>query len=662
MYSYEEDRKEYIYGYIISELCYMDTRQFDYIKRNVRKSKIREKLFDLINSDMDSKQRALYFENFSLNLQELSSLRKKKIIKKMEYFLCLDGKFDEQDRNILSRVALQDYQFDSNRIQKRLNKIRKKQNKNVNINIKDTTIRTKKKMDAVFEQSIEVSNYLKNLIVQRENLFEEYNNKIQEDIKALEKIDDCIPTVALLGRTKAGKSTIFSALSHKCPEFIGNGKQRTSKVVVGTYIDGIRFVDTPGLDAAIQKGRIDEKRAFEVTHYADYVCIVVSNDTIGNKVENCIKGLVNNGMPLLIVTNNKGIEFSEEDDIQTFIKSSGKAAKKENNYLKNEITELDVLQCSIWAKGFGYYSLRKKYRKANKMKLKSKLLIAFNRRKILIYSGLPDFVKKVKDIVVSNQEAYRKKLLERAANKYIKETNKFVSDINDYIEQQKKKYSEEIKRLDECLEEIKESINQYFQNYFFEKYDDVELQNRFGKLSRKKFENEVQKFMQEILDLNGFEEQIKNIIKKFRFTKAPPILKIDICLQESEKLEKKKLIYGSDVKQVLKYAKVGVKVMKIFFPALNFMDLFEIGENIVEQIPMKDRLEETERIGRERCEKIKQIIRKSVDCNIDCYDKEFSEKKVELGEEFNKSINTDVVKLKLDVFKDKINKLKEAIK
>ena len=140
MYSYEEDRKEYIYGYIISELCYMDTRQFDYIKRNVRKSKIREKLFDLINSDMDSKQRALYFENFSLNLQELSSLRKKKIIKKMEYFLCLDGKFDEQDRNILSRVALQDYQFDSNRIHKRLNKLRKIQNKNVIINIKDDLV------------------------------------------------------------------------------------------------------------------------------------------------------------------------------------------------------------------------------------------------------------------------------------------------------------------------------------------------------------------------------------------------------------------------------------------------------------------------------------------------------------------------------------------
>ena len=168
--------------------------------------------------------------------------------------------------------------------------------------------------------------------------------------------------------------------------------------------------------------------------------------------------------------------------------------------------------------------------------------------------------------------------------------------------------------------------------------------------------------MQEILDLNGFEEQIKNIIKKFRFTKAPPILKIDICLQESEKLEEKKLIYGSDIKQVLKYAKVGVKVMKIFFPVLNFMDLFEIGENIVEQIPMKDRLEETERIGQERCKKIKQIIRKSVDCNIDGYDKEFSEKKVELGEEFNKSINVDVVELKLDVFKDQINKLKETIK
>ena len=88
-------------------------------------------------------------------------------------------------------------------------------------------------------------------------------------------------TIVLFGRTKAGKSTIREAFTRGDGGTIGKGAQRTTQDVKEYEWQGLRLIDTPGIEA--YKGEKDKRKAMEITREADMVIFLVSDDSIQPK-------------------------------------------------------------------------------------------------------------------------------------------------------------------------------------------------------------------------------------------------------------------------------------------------------------------------------------------------------------------------------------------
>ena len=85
-------------------------------------------------------------------------------------------------------------------------------------------------------------------------------------------------TIALFGRTKAGKSTIREALTHGDGSTIGKGAQRTTRETYEYRWQGLRLIDTPGIEA--YRGEEDTEKANEIIDQADMILFLISDDSV----------------------------------------------------------------------------------------------------------------------------------------------------------------------------------------------------------------------------------------------------------------------------------------------------------------------------------------------------------------------------------------------
>ncbi len=85
-------------------------------------------------------------------------------------------------------------------------------------------------------------------------------------------------TIALFGRTKAGKSTIREALTRGDGGTIGKGAQRTTRDVREYRWQGLRLLDTPGIEA--YQGEEDTAQANEVIKQSDMILFLASDDSV----------------------------------------------------------------------------------------------------------------------------------------------------------------------------------------------------------------------------------------------------------------------------------------------------------------------------------------------------------------------------------------------
>jgi uncharacterized tellurite resistance protein B-like protein len=84
-------------------------------------------------------------------------------------------------------------------------------------------------------------------------------------------------TVAILGRTKAGKSTLHAVLTGEGWDDIGVGSLRTTRFRKSYCLDGLRIVDTPGIGAP--GGQSDVEIAESVVDEADVIVFLVTDDS-----------------------------------------------------------------------------------------------------------------------------------------------------------------------------------------------------------------------------------------------------------------------------------------------------------------------------------------------------------------------------------------------
>lgn len=110
-------------------------------------------------------------------------------------------------------------------------------------------------------------------------------------------------TIAFMGRTKAGKSTLHKVITQQENDDIGVGKLRTTRYNRSWYWNKLRIVETPGIGAP--GGEADTEIAKSIIDEADVVCYVVTSDSIQETEFDFFSTIKERNKPLYIILNVK---------------------------------------------------------------------------------------------------------------------------------------------------------------------------------------------------------------------------------------------------------------------------------------------------------------------------------------------------------------------
>lgn len=141
----------------------------------------------------------------------------------------------------------------------------------------------------------------------------EYRRKINQKEAAVEDF-----TIVLVGRTKAGKSTLKTVLTGSGKDEIGKGKQRTTLVNYIYEWNNLRIIDTPGIDAGGDAEQVDKDIAEKALAEADVVCYLTPCDGVPKKTLEFIDEIVKSNKPVLVLLNYKQ-NIRDEDDLEDFL-------------------------------------------------------------------------------------------------------------------------------------------------------------------------------------------------------------------------------------------------------------------------------------------------------------------------------------------------------
>ncbi len=152
------------------------------------------------------------------------------------------------------------------------------------------------------KEVVEVANVIEKVRDDFDLLLE---RSIRENQEVLEKKRRNIRyfTIAFMGRTKAGKSTLHKIITQQDDDDIGVGKLRTTRFNRSWYWRKLRILDTPGIGAP--GGASDTEIAKAIIDEADVICYIVTNDSIQETEFDFLEEIKDRNKPLYIVLNVK---------------------------------------------------------------------------------------------------------------------------------------------------------------------------------------------------------------------------------------------------------------------------------------------------------------------------------------------------------------------
>lgn len=118
-------------------------------------------------------------------------------------------------------------------------------------------------------------------------------------------------SIALFGRTMAGKSTLMEILTNGSGSSIGKGGQRTTRDVRSYEWNGLTVTDVPGIAAF--EGHEDEELAFKAAAQADLVLFLITDDAPQDEEARCLARVRALGKPVLGVLNVKEALHNADD-------------------------------------------------------------------------------------------------------------------------------------------------------------------------------------------------------------------------------------------------------------------------------------------------------------------------------------------------------------
>lgn len=154
------------------------------------------------------------------------------------------------------------------------------------------------------EETIQMKN---SLCTFKSNIEFNISKKLDELHQQLERKERAISdfTISLIGRTKAGKTTLHSILTQEGVDKIGVGKQRTTRYNRVYQWNLLKLIDTPGIGSAEAAGRTDDEIAESVLGESDVLCFVVVDDSILQDIFDFIEKAVTLNKPIIVVLNHK---------------------------------------------------------------------------------------------------------------------------------------------------------------------------------------------------------------------------------------------------------------------------------------------------------------------------------------------------------------------
>lgn len=124
-------------------------------------------------------------------------------------------------------------------------------------------------------------------------------------------------TVALFGRTKAGKSTLRETLTRGNGGTIGKGSQRTTRDVTEYSWQGLRLLDTPGIEA--YQGDDDTNKANDIIDQSDIILFLTSDDSVQPGEFKAMAELQLKNKYFAVILNVKHDISNNLEDLQMFI-------------------------------------------------------------------------------------------------------------------------------------------------------------------------------------------------------------------------------------------------------------------------------------------------------------------------------------------------------
>lgn len=167
----------------------------------------------------------------------------------------------------------------------------------------------------------------KDVAKQLENTRKELTYKIIQKIEGVRKSLNAKQralnhfSIAFMGKTKAGKSTLHAIITGEGWDAIGVGKQRTTRFNRVYEWKNIRIIDTPGIGAP--DGKTDEEIAQSVIEESDVICYVVTNDSIQETEFGFLRVLKEKAKPLIILLNVKN-NLRDSRRLEHFLKDPDK--------------------------------------------------------------------------------------------------------------------------------------------------------------------------------------------------------------------------------------------------------------------------------------------------------------------------------------------------
>ncbi len=132
-------------------------------------------------------------------------------------------------------------------------------------------------------------------------------------------------SIAFMGKTKAGKSTLHAIITGGGWDAIGVGKQRTTRLNRVYEWKNIRIIDTPGIGAP--GGKTDEEIAQSIVEESDVICYLLTNDSVQETEFEFLKLLKEKAKPLIIVLNIKN-NLRDSRRLEYFLKEPNKPFTK----------------------------------------------------------------------------------------------------------------------------------------------------------------------------------------------------------------------------------------------------------------------------------------------------------------------------------------------